>query len=282
MPFTLAHPAAAVPLRRALGRKAVFSALVIGSMVPDFWYFVPFDLKRSDTHSVAGLFWFCVPAGVLVYFAYHAIVKAPLFELLPPGLAMRLAGDPAGRPGFPRASALAVVASVFLGAVTHLAWDALTHEGSVVDRVPALRAPLFSIASYEAYGYSVLQHVSTVAALLLLAWWSWRWWRAAPLAPAPRSASPAIAIAVLGGVAATVAWVGFSAFAVAWEQRPGIAETRELAKAAFGQAGAAVLISLLAYGLAWHAVGRLRGAGGAGAARCSRRKRSSSPWRRRR
>lgn len=282
MPFTLAHPAAAVPLRRALGRKAVFSALVIGSMVPDFWYFAPFALTRADTHGVAGLFWFCVPAGVLVYLAYHAIVKVPLFELLPEGLARRLAAGPAGSPGFPRASAFIVVANLFLGALTHLAWDALTHQGSVVDRVPALRARLFSIGSYEAYGYSVLQHASTVAALVLLVWWSWRWWRLAPLAPPPRNASPALAVAVLGGVAAIVLWIGFGAFAEAWQQRPGIVETRDLAKAAFGQAGAAVLLSLLAYGVAWHAVGRLRGAGGPGAARWSRRRPSSSPWRRRR
>lgn len=254
MPFTLAHPAAAVPLRRALGRKAVFSALVIGSMVPDFWYFAPFALTRADTHSVAGLFWFCVPAGVLVYLAYHAIVKVPLFELLPEGLARRLAAGPAGAPGFPRAPAFIVVANLFLGALTHLAWDALTHEGVVVDRVPLLRAPLFSIGAYEAYGYSVLQHASTVAALALLAWWIWRWWRLAPLAPAAARGLPrAIAIAMLGAVTFTVAGIGFSALAAAWGQRTSLAETRHLAKAAFGQAGGAVLLSLLAYGIAWHA-----------------------------
>ena len=239
----------------------MLSALVIGSMVPDFWYFAPFALTRADTHGIAGLFWFCVPVGVLVYLAYHAIVKVPLFGLLPAGLARRLAADPAGAPGFPRASVFALVANVFLGALTHLAWDALTHQGSVVDRVPALRARLFSIGSYEAYGYSVLQHVSTVAALLLLAWWSWRWWRLAPLAPAgARGVSPAIAIAMLAAVGLAVAWVGFSAFAVAWERRAGIAETRDLAKAAFGQAGAAVLLAVLAYGMAWHALRRFKGA----------------------
>ena len=37
MPFTLAHAAAALPLRRF---KLVWSALVIGSFAPDFWLFM--------------------------------------------------------------------------------------------------------------------------------------------------------------------------------------------------------------------------------------------------
>jgi hypothetical protein len=53
VPFTLAHPAAAVPLLRPLGRRGLLSALVIGSMAPDLWYFVPFDVTRADSHSPA-------------------------------------------------------------------------------------------------------------------------------------------------------------------------------------------------------------------------------------
>ena len=92
MPFTLAHPAAAVPLARALGHRAVLSALVIGTMVPDFWRFMPFEMRRADSHSVAGFFWFCLPVGLLVYLVYHLLMKRPLLDLLPRHVAMRIAG----------------------------------------------------------------------------------------------------------------------------------------------------------------------------------------------
>ena len=41
MPFTLAHPAAVIPLCGILRRASVPSALIIGSMAPDLVYFVP-------------------------------------------------------------------------------------------------------------------------------------------------------------------------------------------------------------------------------------------------
>src|SRR5581483_12465816 len=50
VPFTLAHPAAVLPLRR---RGLVFSALVVGSMAPDFEYF--FGLKRPISHTMPGI-----------------------------------------------------------------------------------------------------------------------------------------------------------------------------------------------------------------------------------
>ena len=246
-----------MPLARVLGRQAVLSALVIGSMAPDFRYFLPFDLKRADTHSLSGFFWFCLPVGLLVYFVYHALLKSPMLELLPRPLAMRIAG--CGTAGLPRASLRGVIASLALGVVTHLVWDATTHDGRFVDRVlPALDAAVFSIGPYEAYGYSLLQHASTLAGLGLLAWWGRRWFRDAPVAPLPRPRfSRGAAMVMLGAVAVAIAWIAASAAAVIWHQRAGLAETRELAKAAFGHAGATALLALLAYALGWHALGRI-------------------------
>ncbi len=63
MPFTLAHPAAAAPLRRF---GLVLSALVVGSMAPDFPYFLPGLPQDKFGHTLAGVFWFCVPAGLAV------------------------------------------------------------------------------------------------------------------------------------------------------------------------------------------------------------------------
>jgi hypothetical protein len=105
MPYPFAHPAAVLPLVGPMGRFGVTSALVIGSMVPDAWYLVP-GLVRVDSHSAAGLFWFCLPAGLLAYLAWQFFRQKPLSE----------------------APWYAVIVSVIVGAATHVAWDALTHS----------------------------------------------------------------------------------------------------------------------------------------------------------
>jgi len=63
MPFTLCHPALVVPLHRCVRRWTSLSALVIGSMAPDFVYFLPAGVDGVFSHSVPGLFLYCVPAA---------------------------------------------------------------------------------------------------------------------------------------------------------------------------------------------------------------------------
>lgn len=101
MPYPFAHPAAVLPLARPMGRFGVTSALVIGSMVPDAWYLFP-GLARADSHSAAGLFWFCLPLGFAFYLLWNG--------------------------GRLRASFAAVAVSLVVGSLTHLAWDALAHS----------------------------------------------------------------------------------------------------------------------------------------------------------
>src|SRR5262250_1484731 len=98
MPFTLAHPAAVVPLARLLGKKVVFSALVIGSMTPDFAYPVP-GLTRGPSHSLSGLFWFCLPVGLASYLLFHLLVKRPRAAALPRALREAVAPLVARTPG---------------------------------------------------------------------------------------------------------------------------------------------------------------------------------------
>lgn len=130
MPYPFAHPAAVLPLMRPMGRLGVPAALVIGSMVPDAWYLVP-GMVRADSHSFTGLFWFCLPAGVLAYVGYYRIVKNSTIPAFPP---------------------IAVACSILVGALTHFAWDALTH-------------------SYAYEGVYVLQHASSVLGAAFIVWW---------------------------------------------------------------------------------------------------------------
>ncbi|HYD58226.1 MAG TPA: DUF4184 family protein [Burkholderiales bacterium] len=194
MPYAIAHPVAAIPLARVLGRFAVPSALAIGSVIPDAWYLVP-GLDRPLSHAAPGLFLFCLPAGLLAYVAFHLLFKEPLLHLLPPGIAVRARSFACN--GLPRAAWLAVLANLLLGAATHQAWDAFTHAGPFASRFldPAVAR--------------VLQHASTLLGGAFLAWWTWRKLKDAPKSTASVLPSRPRKL-VVGGLAA-FAGIAFTA-----------------------------------------------------------------------
>lgn len=158
-----------VPVAKLLGARAVPSALAIGAMIPDVWYFVPL-LEREQTHEMPGAPLLCALAGLLAYAAFHLIFKQPLMALAPRWLAGRLAAWTP--PGLPRAPWPWVLLSLFAGIATHLAWDALTHAGYF----PILDTPL----GRGIYLHQVLQHGSTLLGAAFLGTWIWRKLRATP------------------------------------------------------------------------------------------------------
>lgn len=52
MPFTFAHPAAVLPLGVKKTKYIDFTALVIGSMAPDFEYFIHFKPYQEYGHTI--------------------------------------------------------------------------------------------------------------------------------------------------------------------------------------------------------------------------------------
>ena len=62
MPFTIAHAAAALPLRKT---RLVLSALVIGTMVPDLQYFLRMAPDDRYGHSLRGALLLSLPLGLL-------------------------------------------------------------------------------------------------------------------------------------------------------------------------------------------------------------------------
>lgn len=170
MPWTFAHPAAILPLRRYCPRRLHFPALVIGSLTPDFGYYLRWlDLSRLAHHFPDGLA-VCVLSGLLLLALFYAL-RAPLCQLLPqPHRGALLARIEAGRP-WSMAVMFSIVASLALGAVTHMAWDGLTHKGGwIVTQVLALQEPLFRLWGTGIPAYQLLQQLSTLAGAVALAW----------------------------------------------------------------------------------------------------------------
>ena len=121
-----------------------------------------------------------------MYLVFHLLVKLPLISLLPSGLARRLIPSDGGAQHLPTVPWFAVPTSLLLGALTHLGWDAFTHEEAPAVRAfEILRVQLFSVGSYRVFAYKILQHGSTLIGVLILGWWIVQWLRRARVGPEP-------------------------------------------------------------------------------------------------
>jgi hypothetical protein len=127
MPFPLAHPVAILPLRRWCPRYFSLMGLVIGSVTPDAGYaFRQLDLNKFS-HSLTGSLLFCVPVGCVAALVVFAL-RQPLAGTLP--APHRQALEPLC--ARPRPAWWRIALSVFIGAWTHILFDALTHESAFV------------------------------------------------------------------------------------------------------------------------------------------------------
>ena len=179
MPFTLAHPAVVLPIYRCLRGPGLVSAVVIGSMAPDFVYWWPWTVYRDSSHSIPALFSFCLPASFSVFWLYHLLIKPPLLALLPQAIFVRL--PPLQPPSWHLRNVVLVLLALLLGAITHIIWDGFTHHDTLVTQLlPFLDAPLPIRSRYTLRVHQVLQHGSTLVGLSALALFSWRWYQCTP------------------------------------------------------------------------------------------------------
>lgn len=168
MPFTLAHPAAAVPLAKAHPKGLVLSALVVGSMAPDFEYFLRLALVMTWSHTLTGMFTFCLPISLIVLWVYHRLQKQALAALLPERIYRRLSFVFGEFTFLPLQRLRCICLSILLGTATHLIWDGFTHDSALLN----LTAPLWT--GFELQLNKVLQDLSTASGLLLLIYWGWK------------------------------------------------------------------------------------------------------------
>ncbi|MGA2860926.1 MAG: DUF4184 family protein [Steroidobacteraceae bacterium] len=186
MPFTVSHIAAVLPGYRPLTRAQMFTAAVIGSMVPDFGMLMPGTMVRWQTHSLPALFSFCLPVGLTAYWLTLLLIRPAVLEVVPDGayLRLRAASPPASIRQF-RAWLYAGVA-LLLGAVTHLIWDAFTHENARGVRMfPLLTDYGPEMAGHPLHLYRWLQYGSSLVGLAVVATALILWLRHAPAPIAP-------------------------------------------------------------------------------------------------
>jgi hypothetical protein len=173
MPFTFSHPAIVLPFG-VLG-KHYFSltALIIGSLTPDFEYFLRLKVKSDFSHTLFGIFWFDAPLGIILCFVFHLLLKKSLFKNLPSFLQFRFTNFlDFDFVDYFKSHFLIVFFSLLLGVFSHLFWDGFTHHnGFFVEFFPILQTKtiLYSIPIFK-----ILQHLSTLVGGMCIAFWIYK------------------------------------------------------------------------------------------------------------
>jgi hypothetical protein len=168
MPFTISHTAVVLPFSRLLARWQLLSAATIGAMVPDFRIFFP-GLSRVETHSMAALFTFCLPVGLMAYWFFQGLIKTPILEVLPDGPYARWRPFSAEAKIRSWRQWLLAGGGVLAGAITHLIWDGFTHDGGRGVRMfPVLDDSLFDIGTRHVPAHFVLQDLGSLLGLAVV------------------------------------------------------------------------------------------------------------------
>jgi hypothetical protein len=186
VPFTGSHPAAVLPLMRS---GLVPSALVIGSMVPDLFYYLPLSdgiesQLSHHTHTAVGVLGLDLVLGLAVFVIWQVLVAPLAVAVAGQAVRARLA------PGLPvpwrrhfagLRAAGTVLVSLWVGAATHVFWDEFTHPG----RWGARHLSWLADSHGPLAGYQWAQYASGVVGALLIADAVRRWWQHTPVAARP-------------------------------------------------------------------------------------------------
>jgi|SRR5579872_971376 len=170
MPFTFAHPAAVVPLRRLRFLQTI--PLIVGSMMPDVPYFLPPSLGKAlpETHTLYGSLVTCLPLG-MAFLVAVLLLREPLTVLLSSNARWLCVRSIERFEGRPMRWPIALL-SVLIGTWTHIAWDSFTHSGGwTAQRVWVLNMSVSLFGLWEVQICHLLQYISTIFGLLVLIMW---------------------------------------------------------------------------------------------------------------
>lgn len=163
MPFTFSHPAIVLPLTYLPKKYYSLTGLAIGSITPDFEYFLRMKVDSDYSHTISGMFWFDIPLGIIIAFVFHGIVRNPLIENLPGWFQRRMNvfKNFEWKKHF-LANWLVVLISLLTGIASHLFWDSFTHRNGYFVLHFSYFANEISIGGFSVTIYHILQHGSTL------------------------------------------------------------------------------------------------------------------------
>jgi hypothetical protein len=203
MPFTISHAAIVVPFSESSPKYLSATGLIIGSMVPDFLYFIFLNPYFNAGHQWWGVFVYDIPLAILLAYLYHNIVKPVLLPYLPAWIRGRLQlFRPFNWNNYFRQHYLVVFSSVIIGILTHFFLDAFTHEeGFFVSAFSFLQRDI-QVLRHPMKMWYLMQYISSVAGLVLLFYFFGRipFVKNSPTVSTPRKAGFWLLLAVVSGL----------------------------------------------------------------------------------
>jgi hypothetical protein len=185
MPLTfLSHQAVVLPIKIRAPQRSSGTALVLGSISPDVEYFLNGYPIGTVGHTWTGLFTFCVPVTLALYWVVTRIIAEPLAAHLPEGGEFHLRDYALVRrqPTEPRYWGI-VALSALVGATSHVVLDRLsggwsstaaTHFGSWIpyDTLPSNEAwAIAKITSWVVLGAASLLMLRSIGRRRLVRQW---------------------------------------------------------------------------------------------------------------
>ncbi|WFD09812.1 DUF4184 family protein [Tepidibacter hydrothermalis] len=162
MPFTFAHPSIVLPFGFKQTKYLDFTALIIGTMAPDFEYFIHFRPIQIVGHTFLGQFYFNLPIIFIIAYIYHYILKKPIISNLPKPYCNRYRYLIKRYWRINSLSKFIVFCySAILGALTHIVWDGFTHKTGIFVKNIGLLSEYIDILNFKIPIYKILQHGST-------------------------------------------------------------------------------------------------------------------------
>jgi hypothetical protein len=175
MPFTFSHPAIILPLNYLPKKWISLTGLIIGSLTPDFEYFLRMKIESNYSHTISGIFWFDLPLAILLTFVFHNLVKNELYKNSPKILSERLLNikELNWNKHFVENWKIIII-SILIGTASHIFWDGFTHYGGFfVKKIPELSKTI-EINRTSIKTLKILQHLSTLVGATIIAIAIWK------------------------------------------------------------------------------------------------------------
>ena len=168
MPFTFSHPAIVLPLNRLSKRWISITALVIGSITPDFEYFIRMKVLSIYSHTLGGLFWFDLPLALILLIIYNRFIKDKLIDHLPGYFNKRLSVYKNEMPKYFGTNFIVIILCLLIGGASHIFWDSFTHPTGYFVKHSHVLSPKIAIKHLPVPLYSILQQLSSLIGALVI------------------------------------------------------------------------------------------------------------------